>query len=470
VVEIPSLSALEAEQRRRARNKITTYFPENGPCRRELYARHMDFIAAGASHLERLFMAANRVGKTDLGAYETTCHLTGIYPAWWNGKRFPHAIDAWAAGINNATTRDVIQQKLLGNPGEIGTGFIPGDSIIHVSNRQGLAGAVDTVYVRHASGGRSVLGFKSYEMGRESFQGTAKHLVWLDEEPDQAVYTEALMRTATTDGIALLTFTPLLGMSDVVKSFLEPSDEAQAVKHTTIATWDDVPHLSAQAKTALLAAIPPHQRDARTKGVPSLGVGQIYPIAESDITVPRFDIPKHWPRWFGLDVGWNRTAAVWFALDRDTRRAYIYHEHYRGNAEPAIHAQAIKAPGDWIPGVIDPASLGSGQIDGRQLIEMYQGLGLDLEPAINSVETGIYEVWSALSSGQLKVFGDLANWLSEFRKYHRDEKGRIVKRDDHAMDATRYGWMSGRDRAQSPPVKQENEFGGSFGSSHGWMG
>ena len=34
------------------------------------------------------------------------------------------------------------------------------------------------------------------------------------------VYGECLIRTASTNGIIMLTFTPLLGMSEVVMSFL----------------------------------------------------------------------------------------------------------------------------------------------------------------------------------------------------------------------------------------------------------
>jgi phage terminase large subunit-like protein len=428
-------------------------FPAEGPCRRELYVPHMAFLAAGATYPERAFIAGNRTGKTETGAYEVTAHLTGLYPDWWTGKRFEKPIECWAGGINNLTTRDVVQEKLLGKKDVWGTGMIPGDLILHITNKQGLSDAVDSIYVRHASGGRSVLGFKSYEQGRESWQGTEKALIWLDEEPELDVYVEALLRTATTGGIVILTFTPLLGMSDVVKSFVEPEDDsAKTVKHTTTATWDDAPHLSEQAKSALLASIPPYQRDARSKGIPQLGVGAIYPLAESDITVPRFEIPRAWPRCFGLDVGWKYTAAVWFALDRETNRVYLYHEYKRGQAEPVIHASGIKAAGAWIPGVIDPACMGSGQIDGRNLMDMYRAQGLDLEPAQNAVETGIYEVWQALSTGRLKVFDTCKQWISEFRKYHRDEKGRIVKADDHLLDATRYDWMSGLARSKTEPA------------------
>src|SRR5277367_3925042 len=80
------------------RNRISSYYPNEGPCRRELYKRHLEFFRLGNEHRERAFLAANRVGKTEgVGAYETTLHLTGQYPDWWEGKRFPSAITAWAA-------------------------------------------------------------------------------------------------------------------------------------------------------------------------------------------------------------------------------------------------------------------------------------------------------------------------------------------------------------------------------------
>jgi phage terminase large subunit-like protein len=413
----------------------------------------MGFLEAGAIFPERCFMAGNRTGKTETGAYEVVCHLTGIYPAWWKGKRFRSHIDAWAGGINSNTTRDVIQEKLLGKEGERGTGMIPGDLIVYVSSRQGLHDAADVIHVRHVDGGVSTLGLKSYEQGRESWQGTAKHLIWLDEEPPQAVYTEALLRTATTGGVLIMTFTPLLGLSEVVKAYIEPEDaEARTVKHVTTATWEDAPHLTPEAKRALLASIPAYQRDARTKGTPQLGAGAIYPLAESDIVVAPFVIPKHWPRVFGMDVGWKRTAAVFGALDRETNTTYLYHEYYRGQAEPVVHAAGIKAPGAWIPGVIDPACMGSGQIDGRNLMEMYGVLGLILTAADNAVETGIFTVFDMLSGGRLKVFSSLLNWISEFRKYHRDEKGKVVKADDHLLDATRYLCVSGLALAKTEPL------------------
>lgn len=243
-------------------------------------------------------------------------------------------------------------------------------------------------------------------------------------------------------------------------------------RHVTVCTWDDAPHLSAEDKERMLAALPPHQRDARSKGIPQLGSGAIYPLPESEIVVPDFAIPEHWPRAYGMDVGWNRTAAVWGAQDRETGVMYLYSEHYQGSAEPSVHAQAIRARGEWIPGVIDPASRGRSQYDGQQMIGAYQDLGLDLECAKNAVEAGIYEVWQLLSGGRLKVFASLVNWLAEFRLYRRDEKGRVVKDNDHIQDATRYLVMSGRERMITKPAQKQPTGPLFWGQTQGraWMG
>lgn len=237
--------------------------------------------------------------------------------------------------------------------------------------------------------------------------------------------------------------------------------------------WSDAPHLTELQKKDMGDALPPHQRDARSKGIPQLGAGAIYPVSESDVVVPDFEIPVHWPRVYSLDVGWNRTAALWGAWDRENDIVYLYGEHYRGQAEPSIHAQAIKARGDWIHGVIDPASRGRSQHDGAQLLETYIELGLKIEPADNARETGIYRVWERLSSGRLKAFQSLNNWRTEFRLYRRDEKGHVVKENDHIMDCLRYLVMSGLDIAKTKPTQKPKEHdkyssdGG--GRDSGWM-
>jgi hypothetical protein len=257
------------------------------------------------------------------------------------------------------------------------------------------------------------------------------------------------------------------------------------------ADWDNnAPHLSEKARADLYASIPAYQKDARTKGIPQLGAGVIYPIPDDEIIVDPFAIPPHWPRGYGLDVGWNRTAAMFTAMDPDTRVQYFYDEYYRGETAPEIHAMALRQrcallsggqrhAEPWIPGRIDPAARGRQQKDGDKLLTLYQELIYGtleagrrlLQKANNAVETGIYQVLMRLQQGLLKVFrGRCPNWMAERRLYRRDEKGRVVKQNDHAQDAGRYGIASGDAWFAQEPVALANpdRVIDIFGDSGGW--
>ncbi len=223
-------------------------------------------------------------------------------------------------------------------------------------------------------------------------------------------------------------------------------------KYVVTSTWTDSPHISKSAAAALEAAYLPYERDARTKGLPSLGAGAVYPVPESDIVCAPFELPKWYEFAYALDVGWRRTAALWGARDPESDILYLWSEHYRGEAEPPIHAQSIRARGDWMPGVIDPAARGRQQKDGEKLLAMYNDLGLELTKAENAVSSGIYEVWTRLSTGRLKVFSTLQDFLAEYRIYRRDEKGDIVKENDHLMDCVRYLCVSGLKVAKQTPI------------------
>lgn len=441
------LALLQEKHRRAKRRKLYSYYPDSGPIRRELYRKHLEFFRAGATHRQRCFMAANRVGKTEGGGgYEVALHLTGRYPDWWEGRRFDHPVTGWAAGDTSQTTRDTVQYKLLGELDELGTGLIPAEDIIEIKRKAGsVPDCIETIYVRHVSGGISRLTFKSFDQKRKAFQGTEKDFIWLDEEPPMPVYQECLIRTMTTDGLMMLTFTPLEGISEVVLSFIPggklPDDGRCLVsgsKYVVFASWDDVPHLTEEAKEELLAEIPPFQRAARSKGIPQLGAGAIYPIDEEEYKVKPFAIPQHWPRGYAMDVGWNWTAAIWGAHDRENDIIYLYVEHKRSHAEPVVHADVIKRNGKWMTGAVDPASRGRSQKDGESLFECYSDLGLNLTNANNGVESGIHQVWQRLTTGRLKVFSTNSAFFNEVRLYRRDENGKIIKENDHVMDAVRY--------------------------------
>lgn len=267
------LKLLQAKNIRLRQNKILQYYPESGLLSRHNYPKHMAFFSAGTQYAERCVMAANRVGKSEgIGAYETTLHATGRYPAWWTGVRFHKPIACWAAGTTGTTARDIVQFKLIGNPEEFGTGMIPEKYIIKTTPKAGgVPNAVDTILVKHISGGISRIKIKSYAEGRKSFEGTEQDFIWLDEEPPLPIYTECVTRTMTTNGHIILTFTPLEGLTETVLQFMPngkiDSDQTGS-KFIIQATWDDAPHLTTEQKEKLWAALPPHQREARSKGVP----------------------------------------------------------------------------------------------------------------------------------------------------------------------------------------------------------
>jgi phage terminase large subunit-like protein len=207
-----SLTRLELERRR---TRLPGYKP---------YPKQRAFHALSATCRERLLLGANQSGKTLCGAAEMAIHLTGLYPDWWEGRRWKRPIRAWAGSETSEVTRDGVQRLLLGEPkdeSQWGTGMIPHANIVDTTRRQGLVGALDGVIVNHVSGGNSMLGFKTYDQGRERWQGETLDLVWFDEEPPQDIYIEGLTRTNATEGGAYITATPLKGMSEVIYAFIQ---------------------------------------------------------------------------------------------------------------------------------------------------------------------------------------------------------------------------------------------------------
>ncbi len=488
-----TLEAIEEAQKWLKSNKISSFYPDEGPLRRELYPKHLEFFRMGQTKLARAALSGNRTGKTSgLLCYEIVIHCLGIYPEWWEGRRFNHPVNVWLVGKTSETTRDILQVEMLGpierSPGStekigMGTGMIPLDKLIDTSPKAGVPGARDQIWIRHISGGVSCIGMKSYGKDRDSFEGTKKHIVGLDESPPQDVLDECVMRTMSTtpgekSGMIIMTFTPLEGYTSVVKSFMESTNPD---RWYTQIRWSDCPHLTPQVIEEMSRNYLPSQLKARSQGIPSAGEGAIYPIDIDEITVPPFVIPDTWPRGYAMDVG--KTAALFFAMDPNSDTLIAYDEYYSEVYNTVVHGEAIKSRGAWLRGVIDPGSLGSSQIDGQKLFEKYRSMGLDLETADNAVESGINEVWLRLSSGRLKVFSTLPRFRMEFERYHRHEvetvfgiKNLPVKKDDHIMDCLRYMCSSGIKRMRcfyQPPAPQTDIFNATtanFGTGNaGWQ-
>ena len=466
-VELETLIAKEL-QRRIAQRRLTEYRP---------YPKQREFHEAGLTFRQRLLMAANQVGKTWAAGFELAMHATGEYPEWWKGRRWDRPIVGWAAGVTGESTRDNPQRILLGRPGQWGTGAVPKSSLIDTSSSRGLADAVDTIQVRHVSGDTSSIQLKSYEKGREKWQGETLDFVWFDEEPPADIYMEGLTRTNATNGMTLITFTPLLGMTDVVSRFLI---EKPPGTHVTTMTIEDAEHYTPEQRAAIIASYPEHERKARTQGIPQLGSGRVFPIDEDEIRCEPFAIPNDWPQLGGMDFGWDHpSAAAKLAWDRDSDCLYVTATHRAKQQTPLLFAGAVKPWGAWLPWAWPHDGLQHDKGSGIQLAAQYRNQGLKMlglhaqfEDGSNGLEAGITEMLDRMQTGRLKVFSHLAEWFEEFRIYHRKE-GLIVKERDDILSATRYGIMMRRfaevqnkrmdaRSGQGPGYRPRND-------SNGWM-
>ena len=404
---------------------------------------------------QKLLMAANKTGKTFCGAFELAVHLTGQYPDWWDGTRFDRPIKAWAAGNTSANTRDIVQAECLGEPGDeedFGKGAIPKNCILSKERSPGIPNAFSTVLVKHLSGKSSKLFFKSYEQGAEQWMGKAVDVVWMDEEPPQPIYSQALRATLKTSGLTYMTFTPEKGVTRVVSSFMNDLKPKQQLFH---ATWDDAPHLDPETKDEILAALPPHERDMRSKGIPVLGSGLVFPVDEDKVLIEPIALEDHWPKIAGIDFGFDHpTAVVWAAWDREEDCVYIYDCYRQAKAPPQVHASAIRTRPHWIPMAWPHDGNRRDSMGNPGLAEQYRNAGVNMlpfhfehPPAIgekkggNSVEVGIMEMLQRMENGQFKVFNTLTDWFQEFRMYHRKDAKIVPIRDD-LMAASRYCVMS----------------------------
>ena len=215
-------------------------------------------------------------------------------------------------------------------------------------------------------------------------------------------------------------------------------------------TIDDAEHISPERRSEIIASYPPHEVEARTKGIPALGSGRVYPVTEEQITVDAFAVPDHWALIGGLDYGWDHpTAAAQLAWDKDADVIYVGACYRRKEATPLEHAASLKPWGEF-PWAWPHDAYQRDKRSGGTLKDDYSSSGMKMlaqhatfPDGGNGVEAGIMEILTRMQSGRFKVFAHLSDWFEEFRMYHRKD-GEIVKLRDDLMDATRYAVMMRR--------------------------
>ena len=419
---------------------------------------------------QRAIVGANKVGKTYCVGSEIAMHLTGQYPDWWQGHRWDRPVNVLVAGPSNELTREVPQCELLGRAdedGTLGTGAIPKNTIEKTTRKPGVPNAFDSVLVRHVSGGLSRAFFRAYEQGAEKFMGFPADIIWPDEEPPMDVYSQMVRATFNTGGIFLMSFTPENGVTELVNQFLT---ELPRGCYVTQPTWDDDPtYADPEVREQRLAGLKPHERDLRSRGIPVMGSGLVYPILDDHIICDPVELPRHWPRIGALDWGMDHPFAfVLKAWDRDSNTTYTYRSWKKRDLTISTAASAIKQSlgndNMWIP-IAWPHDVNvRDKSSGQPMRDLFAQEGLNMlvhsftnppppgqeeGSGGNGVEVGLLHTLTRMENGLFKVFGTCTDWFAEKRLYHRKE-GLVVKRNDDIMSADRYAEMSIRHSATPP--------------------
>lgn len=395
--------------------------------------------------------AGNQLGKTFAASRDIAYHMTGLYPEWWTGDRYKKPPKFWVCGKTTEVIRDSIQTLILGgweNEELKGSGSIPRHLIQSIVNRMGMKGAVDTFMVKHVSGGNSRASFKSYDMGREKFQAATLDGIYFDEEPPADIYSEG--RTRTNKGQlgnkTSLTFTPLLGMTEVVMQFYQnPKPHQRLIQFTIL----EAEHYTAEEKKAIIDSYPEHEREARANGVPILGSGRIFPVPEDDIKEDHIDaIPAHWRLINGLDFGWDHPqAAAQIAYDADSDIVHLVRGTKIRQAIPLEMGVIVRKWGEDVPTAWPHDGYQHDKGSGKALAGQYKDAGLAMlgEHAThaeggNGVEAAVTEMLERMRTGRFKVDRTIIEFFEEFRLYHRKD-GKIVKLHDDLISAARYAMM-----------------------------
>jgi len=433
------------------------------------YEFQRKFYAAGKMYKRRFLCAANRVGKSFSEAAEVSWHLTGLYPEGWEGHVFEKPILCWCVGITGDSTRKVLQKELFGtematDKAAIGTGSLPRDMIVLEKIEKDGNRILIAKIKHHTNGvfdGYSTVEFRSTQQGEHVLMGATVDYIWMDEEdPFKSIelYSQCVTRTATTGGLVTITATPENGLTKLVDMFMK---NEKGVLYFQNATWDDAPHLDEETKRELLANIPAWQQEMRSRGIPMMGEGLIYDVAESDFTIAPFEIPDHWRRLCALDIGVSHdTAAVWTAYDGATDTVYVYDCYHAPGGVPSVHATAINTRGNWIPVILPHDADNTERGSGKTVAQYYKEASVNVQMETfynpvdwtgtknNYVEPGIMDITTRLKTGRLKVFSTCGRFFEEYRRYHRKD-GKIVKKFDDTMDAARYSILSVKTRGVS---------------------
>ena len=439
---IARILALEGEQKRRYDCRTI----ERYNLGERVHAKQMAFHRCQKRN--RWVFGGNRSGKTECGAVECLWLLRGIHPYRANRKN----LSGWACTVSSEVQREVCQRKILH--------YLNPEWISKITMLKGVSsspdeGVIDTIYIKNVFGGTSRLSFKSYEQGREKFQGASLDFVWFDEEPPKDIYHECLMRVMDKRGDVFGTMTPLKGLTWVYDEiYLNPRNDPEV--WTINMEWSDNPFLSKEETERLSRVLSDDNLEARRYGRFMPNSGLVYPEFDSSVhVIEPFTLPKEWQSGVSIDPGLRNPLSCHFYYRDYDGNIYVAYEHYESGKSVDYHAEKILRiakdigwsfrPDGRLLALIDSASTQRTLQSEKSVAELFYERGIAVNTKVNKdLFTGISKVRELFVSRppRVFVFKNCVNFIREIKGYSWGSGDTPVKRDDHAMDEFRYYVMA----------------------------
>ena len=461
------------------------------------YPWQKEFVELTSSHHVVNLIASNQTGKSEVAMGIVACLSTGIIPEWWKGRKYDRPVKIMVAGVDSSHNANTLQEKLMGTnawkiKSERGSGMIPKEYLMEETAISPRGKDLETIKIKHISGGMSEILFRAYSQGREAAQGFPADFIIIDEQPPDDFWTEALTRTVATNGCVICSFTPLKGMPEegvVHKTFQLPdvkgapydkygakrkSDKDWALVR---ATWDDIGHITEAKKEATKSKYPDYEVATRCYGMPMAGHGRVFPFTRDEITYSNQDvfIDDRWPRLIGIDIGHgfgrDPSAAVLAVYDEDSDIIYIDNVKRESTDTTKDLARLIVTVEHQCPVAFpsdaNRSSMSSDSTVAQQLREM--DINLLTHPFMNPRGAdgkknnykmpGIKHISERMREGKLKInTSRCSQLLDELDQYSYTDTGKLQDGNDHCIDAFRYAVMSVI-QSLGEPLRNEHPFG-----------
>lgn len=259
--------------------------------------KKQDEATATMAAIRALFWG-NRVGKTEWGAQETSRYLQARHP--FRILKPPYEI--WAACPSFDAQEETTQKKLLT--------YLPETQIERVEYLRGRI--IKKLQLKNGVG----ISFKSYEQGREKFQGTGKRLIWFDEEPPHDIWEECFVRQEAGQQLdILLTMTAIKGMTWVYDQIY--LDTANPDLFVSEAGWNDNPWLTEPQMAQMSRGLSAAALKVRREGKFVKRVGLVCHWWERSKHLRHYEhLNRSWTWYEVMDGGYSDPAA-WLLIGVD---------------------------------------------------------------------------------------------------------------------------------------------------------